>query len=396
MFFTIITFITAFLIEGLGTVVSVIGLSSLFGANPIIIALAVALDLGKIVVVTLLYKYWKELSVLMKSYALVAATVTMVITSAGAAGYLSGEFQRAISGVQEGTLKVEVLKEEQTKLEARKKQIDDQVANLPADRSRARINLMKEFETEQKRISERLVKIQEELPQLQLAQIGTEAKAGPILYIAKAFDISVEEAVKWVILMIIFVFDPLAIFLIIAGNFLLEKHRLSKTQQAAKQDSQETTGALAVTTSPLTDEQFEDRAEAVEEAQEHYKHVDLSHAAVHTNAPDASRARVYTRQDLIDAGVSDKQLIYAGYEPREKVETEVLLPEPPTQDEGPVARTFEAYDESQVRPPVEREEPVQISLSSLGAVIADPNTKIADTGEIGYRTGAYRSGTQPR
>jgi hypothetical protein len=229
MFFIILTFAAALFIEGLGSLVSVIGISALFGANPIIIALAIALDVGKIVVVSLLYTYWKDLSKLMKSYALVAAAVTMTITSAGAAGYLSGEFQKAILGTKEGELKVSVLKEQQTRLLERKKQIDDQIAKLPSNYSRSRITLMKQFEGEQKAVTEQLATIDRELPALQITQIGTEAKAGPILYVAKAFDVPVEQAVKWVILMIIFVFDPLAIFLIIAGNFLWA-HRKSQKE----------------------------------------------------------------------------------------------------------------------------------------------------------------------
>ncbi len=236
MLFIAITFFAAFLIEGLGTLVSVIGLSTLFGSNPIIIALAVALDIGKLVVVSLLYTYWKQLNKLMKTYALVAAAVTMTITSAGAAGYLAGEFQKAIVGTQEVSLKVGILKEEQAKLEARKKQIDDQIANLPSNYSRSRISLMRQFEDEQKQITARLTQISQELPAAQLTQIGVEAKAGPILYIAKAFDIPVEKAVKWVILMIIFVFDPLAVFLIIAGNFLLHMQRLHKEVKASAVD----------------------------------------------------------------------------------------------------------------------------------------------------------------
>ena len=229
MFFIALTFLAAFLIEGLGTLVSVIGLSSLFGSNPIIIALAISLDIGKIVVVTLLYSYWSQLGKLMKGYALVAAVVTMVITSAGAAGYLSGEFQKAILGTQESGLKVDVLKQQIAKYEERKKQIDEQIASLPEKTTvNQRIRLINAFKAEQKDLQEKISALDKQLPELQIAQIGVEAKAGPILYIAKAFDIPVESAVKWVILMIIFVFDPLAVFLIIAGNFLLEQHRQQK------------------------------------------------------------------------------------------------------------------------------------------------------------------------
>lgn len=222
MFFAVLTFFAALSIETLGTIISVIGLSTLFGGNPIIVAMAVSLDVGKVVVVSLMYKYWRQLTIMMKTYGLLALVVTMTITSAGAAGYLSGEFQKAITNTQEGELRISVLQEEQLKLEQRKKQIDDQIANLPSNYSRSRITLMREFESEQKAINSRLAQISQELPELKIQQIGTEAKAGPIMYISKAFDVPVEEAVKWVILMIIFVFDPLAVFLIIAGNFLLE------------------------------------------------------------------------------------------------------------------------------------------------------------------------------
>lgn len=229
MIFIVLTFLAAFAIESLGTLVSVIGLSALFGSNPIIIALAISLDLGKIVVVSFLYTHWKKMGVIMKSYALLASVVTMIITSAGAAGYLSGEFQKAIAGTQESSLKIDVLKQQQAKFEERKKQIDDLVAKIP-DKYTAnqRIRVMNQFKAEQAELTAKIAAIDKQLPDLQIAQIGVEAKAGPILYIAKAFDIPVESAVKWVILLIIFVFDPLAIFLIIAGNFLLQHRRDAK------------------------------------------------------------------------------------------------------------------------------------------------------------------------
>ena len=188
MFFIILTFCAALFIEGLGSLVSVIGISALFGANPIIIALAVALDVGKIVVVSLLYTYWKELSKLMKTYALMAAAVTMVITSAGAAGYLSGEFQKSIMGTKEGELKVAVLKEQQAKYQTRKAQIDDQIAALPTKTTvNQRLRLMNGFKAEQKALDAKIAEIDKSLPELQVKQIGVEAKAGPIVSISKAF-----------------------------------------------------------------------------------------------------------------------------------------------------------------------------------------------------------------
>lgn len=231
MLFTRLTFLAAFFIEGLASLVSIIGISSLFGNNLIVMSLMGALDVGKILIVSLLYTYWSKLPKLMKAYALIAATITMVITSAGAAGYLSSAFQQAIIGTQEGALQVATLKEQQTKYEDRKKQIDDQIANLDSTTSvNQRLRLMNGFKQEQARLDAQILEIDRQLPALQISQIKTEAKAGPILFIAKAFDISVENAIKWVILLIVFVFDPLAIFLVISGNFLYAQYRQNKQE----------------------------------------------------------------------------------------------------------------------------------------------------------------------
>lgn len=228
--FIFLTFMAALFLEGLGSLVSVIGVSALFGANPIIISFAIALDVSKIVVVSLLYSYWAAMGRTMKSIALVMALITMIITSAGAAGYLSGEFQKAMMGTQETSLKVDVLKQQQAKYEERKRQIDDQIANLPEKTTvNQRLRLMNGFKQEQADLQAKINQIDKELPDLQMKQIGVQAKAGPILVIAKSFDIPVEQAVKYVIALMIVVFDPLAVFLIIAGNFLIAQRKKKLT-----------------------------------------------------------------------------------------------------------------------------------------------------------------------
>ena len=232
MIFIVLTFLVALSIEALGTLVSVIGLSSLFGANPIIMAFVVALDAGKLITVSLVYNYWGKLNTIMKSYALTAAVITMIITSAGAAGYLSGEFQKAMTGTQEVAVKIEAIQKEQVRLEERKKQIDRQIENLPEKyTANQRTRAINQFKQEQTVVTARLAEIDKELPALQTQQISASAKAGPIRAIAKGFDITPEEAVKWVILFIIVVFDPLAVFLIVAGNFLINQRSLQKQQE---------------------------------------------------------------------------------------------------------------------------------------------------------------------
>ena len=228
MLFTILVLVTALFIEGIGTYISILGLSALFAGSPVVITMAVALDVGKVVAVSFIYKNWEKISLLMKTYMSIAAVVLMIITSAGVFGYLSGEFQKAIAGNNQQTVVITALEEERSRLQARKQEIDAQIANLPANFVNSRVRLMNQFRDETRRINDRLAKIDEELPKLKVDIIGQSVKIGPIIYIAEAFGTSPEKAVKWVIFVIIFVFDPLAIALLIAGNFLLAQRGKAK------------------------------------------------------------------------------------------------------------------------------------------------------------------------
>ena len=231
MIFALLTFLSAFLIESIGTYVSIVGLSALFSSNPVIIMLALALDFGKLVTVSFLYKHWKIMNKIMKAYMLAAATILMIITSTGAAGYLSAEFQKAIVSTKEGDIRVAALKEEKLKLEARKKEIDSQIANLPPNMVKGRQKLINEFKTEIAQVNTRIIEIDKTLPEIEVEKAHADSHAGPILYVAKAFDTTVEEAVKYVILLIIFVFDPLAVVLIIGGNFLIDQNKREKKER---------------------------------------------------------------------------------------------------------------------------------------------------------------------
>ena len=234
MFFASLVFISAFLIESIGSYISIVGLSALFSTNPVIIAMALSLDIAKVVTVSFLYKQWENISKAMRYYMTTAAVILMVITSSGAAGYLSAEFQKAIIPTKGAEIQVQAMTDEKTRLSARKLEIDKQIAQLPAENVRGRQKLQKQFAGELEHINSRIVEIDQELPKLQMEQVDVNAHAGPILYIAQAFDTTVESAVKYVILLIIFVFDPLAVALIIAGNFLVDQRRKELKEEAAQ------------------------------------------------------------------------------------------------------------------------------------------------------------------
>jgi hypothetical protein len=231
MIFIIIIFTIAFLLEGIGTLVSVIGLTQLFSFDWIIISLATTFDLAKIATVSFLYREWNRMPKLLKGYMTIAAGVLMIITSAGAAGYLSSSFQKAILPTKQAEISVKAIGEEKQKLELRKKEIDNQIANLPADMVKGRTKLINNFKTETDHINNRLIELDKELPKIQSDLIDKNSHAGPITYLAEALSISSEKAMGYIVGLIIFVFDPLAIALILAGNYLISIRNKPKKQE---------------------------------------------------------------------------------------------------------------------------------------------------------------------
>lgn len=238
MLFAILVLATALFIEGIGTYISILGLSALFAGSMVVTTMAVALDVGKVVAVSFVYKNWTKISWFMKLYMTIATFVLMTITSAGVFGYLSGEFQKAIAGNNQQNVLITALEDEQTRLQKRKEQIDNQIAAIPPNYSSAQRNRMiNQFRTEQREVTKRLSEIDKQLPELKVQNIGQSVKIGPIIYIAEAFNTTPEQAVKWVILTIIFVFDPLAIALLVAGNFLLAQRKQPEERLQEKLDA---------------------------------------------------------------------------------------------------------------------------------------------------------------
>lgn len=237
MIFLIVIFLAALLMEGIGSYISVVGLSALFAGDWVIILMAIILDIAKVTTVSFVYQYWSQVRVVMRWYMTAAVVVLMTITSVGAFGYLSGAFQKAIQPNQEVMLRVDSLRREQASLEAEKKElteskakINQQIANVPTStEDTARRRLIASFKPELERASKRLEVVNKRVDELRGEVLKAESEnvvqnvhAGPITYVSKAFDISLESASKWIILTIVLVFDPLAIMLVLAGNFLIK------------------------------------------------------------------------------------------------------------------------------------------------------------------------------
>ena len=225
--------------EGIGSYISVVGLSSLFTGDIVIILMAVILDVAKITSVSFLYQYWLNIRRAMKYYMTAAVLVLMIITSGGAFGYLSAAFQKAVQPNIEAALKVDTFSGQQTALVTEKKELTDlkfsinkQIASIPTENEKARRQLIYSMKPELDRTNKRLEQVNTQLDvmrnkalEAKSDNIVKDVHTGPIIYVSKAFGVTVEEASKYIILTIVGVFDPLAIMLVLAANFLIKRRR---------------------------------------------------------------------------------------------------------------------------------------------------------------------------
>ena len=212
----LLPFLSALGLSGIAAYYSVIGLAQIFpGSYWPIIVMGTVLELSKLVTVSWLYNNWNVTVRIMRYYFLTAIVLLMLITSMGIFGYLSkahldSNIVIGANSVQLKTLDTQenIAKERLTYLLQR--------AGDPATASRKIDVQIQETQAELKRISN------EKLPLLSEENKLT-AEIGPIKYIAELFYSKddpnfIDKAVRSVILIIIIVFDPLAVLLLIASN----------------------------------------------------------------------------------------------------------------------------------------------------------------------------------
>ena len=235
--------IIAIAISAVAAWYSIVGLIAIFAAAAIPIAImGTVLEIGKLVSVSWLYQNWKQTPVLLKSYLVFAVVVLMFITSLGIFGFLSkAHIDQTLQG-GDNTLQITLIenriKNEQRIIKDAEnviKQLDTQVETL-IEFARIR-GPDGSIATRQSQRGERsdlngvidkasssITTLNDEAAGLRKEQLKLEADVGPIRYIAELFyhdkadrDV-LETAVRWVIIVIIWVFDPLAVLLLIAAN----------------------------------------------------------------------------------------------------------------------------------------------------------------------------------
>jgi hypothetical protein len=249
MSFAILTFIVAISISGVAAYYSIIGLTSIFPAAFIpIIVMGIVLEIGKLITASWLYQNWKQTSRFLKTYLSIALVVLMLITSMGIFGFLSKSHIEQGSGLSDTVLSIEKLDIKKQQEERKIVRAEDSVdrINRGIDRSIDRGNITRAFSFEKKQrenldyhndiITTAQTKIdgyEDTQAELRYKVKTFEREIGPIKYIAELVygqdaKLYLEKSVRGVILLIIFVFDPLAIALLIAANQTILNNRKQK------------------------------------------------------------------------------------------------------------------------------------------------------------------------
>lgn len=246
--FPFIIALSALSVSASAAVYSVTGLSMLFaGASTAVIIMAASLEISKLVIASLLYQYWSKINKILRTYLTIAAAILILITSAGIYGYLSSAYQKTADQTSIVDSKIaaleskkklfeetrdNILKEKQsiatlqgTLSQASTTQYTDKKGNLVVRSNNAAIRNIESASKSNEKLSAKIDVVNDSIFSLEakILEVKTtvigKSELGPLKYLSKLTGIEMDRIINWYILIIIFVFDPLAISLVIAANF---------------------------------------------------------------------------------------------------------------------------------------------------------------------------------
>lgn len=238
MFFAALLMLTALSITSVAGYFAILGLMAIFPASPIAVAaMGAVLEVSKLVTASWVYRNWKSANKLLKTYFVLAVCTLSFITSMGVFGYLSkAHIEHTTIG---GSTELQISQLESKKASAERRLNNAQTSLDTLDRLTTAENVLDAnyIRNRQKREREALNKeiesatadiqnIETDLIPLKTETLKLEAEVGPIKYVAELFygsgdNATIDKAVRMMIVILIFVFDPLAILLVIAANMTI-------------------------------------------------------------------------------------------------------------------------------------------------------------------------------
>ena len=253
-FRTLLLGLAALFIAGAAAFFSITGLSKLFaGASTAVILMASSLEFAKLISAGFLYNYWDKINKALRTYLLIGVGVLILITSAGIYGFLTSAYQTTADqlGILDKQTEVVQLKKnrfqeqldgyvkERTQLNQSISELSKGLSNNVVQYTDARGNLitssssanrkslesqLNDFKIQRDNVSNKIEVLTDSVSKLDIqiieVQSGNElaAEVGPLKYMAEITGKPMSTIVNWFALLIIFVFDPLAVSLVIAFN----------------------------------------------------------------------------------------------------------------------------------------------------------------------------------
>tara|TARA_B100000035_G_scaffold94242_1_gene79763 strand:+ start:448 stop:1344 length:897 start_codon:yes stop_codon:yes gene_type:complete len=272
MILALLTLLTALAISAVAAYYSIIGLIAIFSSAVIPIAvMGVVLETGKLVTAAWVYHHWKRTPVLLKTYLISAVVILMFITSMGIFGFLSKAHIEQTTVNSDNTLQIELIdskiQRERITIERAENtllQLDNALEKyVELGAVTKGLNARKDQQGERNELNatidestDTIATLTQKKSQLNADRIAIEAEVGPIKYIAELIYGEsttgvLEDAVRGVILIIVFVFDPLAVLLLVAANQSLlqeqvKRKRRNTQRRHRKKKAQETAWAKKV------------------------------------------------------------------------------------------------------------------------------------------------------
>ena len=250
--------LSAIIIAGCAAFFSVTGLGVLFNSTAVMI-MASGLEFAKIVLAAYLKKNWAQIEKVLRAYLVIATILLMLLTSMGIFGYLSNSFQSQSLKLEQADRKETLIKDKININNSEINRYNTQVSNITTIRNSQENNYSKLIEKDKftGRLSNQIngadnqikvyskkidslnnsnLALYQDIDSLKNTNIDLEKEVGGFRFVAQSFNIPLKKAVKWFILLIVFVFDPLAIALIIAYNKSLEDDVIAENNNSFEEE----------------------------------------------------------------------------------------------------------------------------------------------------------------
>jgi len=218
--------LAALSVASLAAIFSIVGLAALFsGAWLAVCAMAGSLEFAKFVLAAYLHQRWQEMNKALRAYLTAAIVILSLITSMGVFGFLSDAYQSTSTLIQAEEIKLQTERNKQTGYSNEVARIEKSINEIPDSRISKKLKAREAAEPAIRDLTTRHADSEKTISEINLQILEIKKKVGPLVYISKAFNVEIDSVVKYLILIFVLVFDPLAICLVIAATQALDSRR---------------------------------------------------------------------------------------------------------------------------------------------------------------------------